>query len=132
MKSFDTFGVMIDMSRNAVMSIAGLRRFLPLPKKMGYNCVMLYTEDTYEVDNEPYFGYMRGRYTKAEMKEIDEFAENLGITVMVQRKCGNVLIYLFLSVEKHRFCLKKRCFSFMLTLCINMFNMCVYRFQYEM
>ena len=45
-KSFDTFGVMIDMSRNAVMSVDGLRRFLPLLKKMGYNCVMLYTEDT--------------------------------------------------------------------------------------
>ena len=82
MKRFDTFGVMIDMSRNAVMSMDGLKRFLPLLKKMGYNCVMLYTEDTYEVDNEPYFGYMRGRYTKAEMKEIDAFAASLGITVI--------------------------------------------------
>ena len=34
-KNFDTFGVMIDMSRNAVMSIDGLKRFLPLLKKMG-------------------------------------------------------------------------------------------------
>ena len=42
-KAFDTLGVMIDMSRNAVMSIAGLRRFLPLLKKMGYNTVFLYT-----------------------------------------------------------------------------------------
>ena len=50
---FRTLGVMIDMSRNAVMSVAGLKRFLPLLKKMGYNCVMLYTEDTYEVDGEP-------------------------------------------------------------------------------
>ena len=82
MKRFDTFGVMIDMSRNAVMSMDGLKRFLPLLKKMGYNCVMLYTEDTYEVDGEPYFGYMRGRYTKAEMKEIDTLAESLGITVI--------------------------------------------------
>ena len=81
-KNFDAFGVMIDMSRNAVMSMDGLRRFLPLLKKMGYNCVMLYTEDTYEVDGEPYFGYMRGRYTKAEMKEIDAFAASLGITVI--------------------------------------------------
>ena len=80
--NFETFGVMIDMSRNAVMSIDGLRRFLPLLKKMGYNCVMLYTEDTYEVDGEPYFGYMRGRYTKAEMKEIDAYADSLGITVI--------------------------------------------------
>lgn len=82
MKYFNTFGVMIDMSRNAVMSMDSLKRFLPILKKMGYNCVMLYTEDTYEVDGEPYFGYMRGRYTKAEMKEIDTFATSLGITVI--------------------------------------------------
>lgn len=81
-RSYDTLGVMIDMSRNAVMSLDGLKRFLPLLKKMGYNCVMLYTEDTYEVDGEPYFGYLRGRYSKAEMKEIDAFAASLGITVI--------------------------------------------------
>lgn len=81
-KAFDSFGVMIDMSRNAVMSMDGLKRFLPLLKKMGYNCVMLYTEDTYEVDGEPYFGYMRGRYSKEEMKEIDAFAASLGITMI--------------------------------------------------
>lgn len=80
--SYRTLGVMIDMSRNAVMSLDGLKRFLPLLKKMGYNCVMLYTEDTYEVDNEPYFGYMRGRYTKEEMKEIDAFSASLGISVI--------------------------------------------------
>jgi len=82
MKNFETFGVMIDMSRNAVMSMGGLKRFLPLLKKMGYNCIMLYTEDTYEVDGEPYFGYMRGRYSKVEMKEIDAFAESIGMTVI--------------------------------------------------
>lgn len=81
-KNFDSLGVMIDMSRNAVMSMEGLKRFFSLLKKMGYNCVMLYTEDTYEVDGEPYFGYMRGRYSKAEMKEIDAFATGLGMTVI--------------------------------------------------
>ena len=81
-KSFETLGVMIDCSRNAVMSMEGLKRFLPLLRKMGYNCVMLYTEDTYEVDGEPFFGYLRGRYTKEEMKEIDAFATGLGMTVI--------------------------------------------------
>ena len=33
MKRFDTFGVMIDMSRNAVMSIDGLKRFMTILKK---------------------------------------------------------------------------------------------------
>ena len=81
-QKFETLGLMIDMSRNAVMSINGLKRFLPLLKKMGYNCIMLYTEDTYEVDGEPYFGYMRGRYSKSEMKEIDAFAASLGMSVI--------------------------------------------------
>lgn len=82
MKKLKTLGVMIDMSRNAVMSIDGLKRFLPILRKMGYNAVMLYTEDTFEVDNEPYFGYMRGRYSKEEMKEIDAYAESLGLTII--------------------------------------------------
>ncbi|MBP3369763.1 MAG: beta-N-acetylhexosaminidase [Clostridia bacterium] len=79
---FKNLGVMIDMSRNAVMSVDGLKRYLPILKKMGYNCVMLYTEDTYEVDGEPYFGYMRGRYTKDEMKELDAFASSIGVTII--------------------------------------------------
>ena len=37
MKSFDTFGVMIDMSRNAVMHLDGMKSFMRLLKKMGYN-----------------------------------------------------------------------------------------------
>ena len=72
MNNFDTLGVMIDMSRNAVMSMDGLKRFLPLLAKMGYNTVFLYTEDTYEVDGEPYFGYMRGRYTKEDGEMVFE------------------------------------------------------------
>ncbi len=81
-RNYETLGVMIDMSRNAVMSVAALKKYLPYLKKMGYNCVMLYTEDTYEVDGEPYFGYMRGRYTKAELKELDAYAASLGIELI--------------------------------------------------
>ncbi len=82
MKDFDTFGVMVDMSRNAVMSVDTLKRFMLLLRKMGYNCFMPYTEDTYEVDGEPYFGYMRGRYSKDEMKEIDSYAFEIGMEVI--------------------------------------------------
>ena len=68
--SFERFGVMIDMSRNAVMNLDALKRYMTILKKMGYNMVMLYTEDTYELNDNPYFGYLRGRYSKEEMKEI--------------------------------------------------------------
>ena len=79
---FDTFGVMIDMSRNAVMTVDALKRMMDALAKMGYNMLMLYTEDTYEVEGAPYFGYMRGRYTKEELKEIDAYGASLGIEVI--------------------------------------------------
>ena len=56
------FGVMLDMSRNAVMKPQQVKAFASLIRKMGYNMLQLYTEDTYEVDNEPYFGYARSLY----------------------------------------------------------------------
>ena len=82
MKKKNALGVMLDVSRNAVMNMENLKRFLDVLAKMGYNCMFLYAENTYEVDGEPYFGYMRGRYSKKEMKEIDAFAASLGITVI--------------------------------------------------
>lgn len=79
---FDTFGIMLDMSRNSVMKLSSLKEYMVYMKKMGYNALFLYIEDTYEVDGEPYFGYMRGRYTKEEMKELDAYGESLGIEVI--------------------------------------------------
>ena len=79
---FKYFGVMIDVSRNAVMTVDTMKWYLPLLKKMGYNCVFLYSEDTYAVEGEPYFGYMRGRYTAEQMKEMDAFATSIGMEII--------------------------------------------------
>ncbi|MBQ8403011.1 MAG: beta-N-acetylhexosaminidase [Clostridia bacterium] len=82
MKNFDYFGVMVDCSRNAVPSVSGLKKFFDIISKMGYNCAMLYTEDTYEVEGEPFFGYKRGRYSLSELRELDEYAESRGIELI--------------------------------------------------
>ena len=52
---FRHFGVMIDNSRNAVMKPETVKEMIDLLEQMGYNTLMLYTEDTYEVNNQPYF-----------------------------------------------------------------------------
>jgi len=41
---------------------------------MGYSTFELYMEDTYEIEDQPYFGYFRGRYTVAELQEIEAYA----------------------------------------------------------
>lgn len=74
--------VMLDCSRNAVMSLEGLKSFIDKISAMGYNALQLYTEDTYEIPEEPLFGYMRGRYTQKELQEIDTYAKERGIELM--------------------------------------------------
>ena len=86
-----TLAAMIDCSRNGVMKPEKVKEFALLIINMGYNALMLYTEDTYEVENEPYFGYMRGRYTIAEMQEMDAYCCSIGIELI---PCIQVLAHL--------------------------------------
>ena len=73
------FGAMLDCSRNAVMKVDEVKKFASVLKSFGYNAILLYTEDTYEADGEPYFGYMRGKYTKEELKEIVSYCDGIGM-----------------------------------------------------
>jgi len=79
---FASNGAMVDMSRNGVMNVKTVKTMLRRMALMGMNTYMLYTEDTYEIEEHPFFGYMRGRYTKAELKELDAYALTLGIELI--------------------------------------------------
>lgn len=79
---FNMSGVMLDASRNAVPTVAEVEKLLRKMAIMGLDTLMLYTEDTYEVKEHPYFGYMRGRYTFDELQECDRYAEKLGIEMI--------------------------------------------------
>ena len=79
---FKTNGAMVDMSRNVVMNVNTVKLMLRKMALMGQNMFMLYTEDTYEIEGRPYFGHMRGRYTKNELKELDAYAQKLGIELI--------------------------------------------------
>lgn len=82
MEDFRTLGVMLDCSRNAVPLPGELEHFIDLLAAMGYNALQLYTEDTYEIPEEPYFGYLRGRLTGEELRRIDAYAKSRGIELI--------------------------------------------------
>lgn len=85
------FGVMLDMSRNGIMKPDEVKKYAATIKKLGYNMIQLYTEDTYEVPGEPYFGYLRGRYSQAELKDIVAYCNSIGVEVI---PCIQVLAHL--------------------------------------
>lgn len=82
MKDFDNFGIMLPVAYKASMSLDSMKNFFKIIRKIGYNQVFLYTEDKLEVNNEPYHGYMRGRYSQAEIRELDAFADSIGIELI--------------------------------------------------
>ncbi|KAG0143252.1 hypothetical protein CROQUDRAFT_49089 [Cronartium quercuum f. sp. fusiforme G11] len=80
--NFESLGFMIDCSRNGVLKLNRVKELLRFSTLMGLNMIQLYTEDTYQIANEPFFGYFRGPYTQEELKAIDDYAFSLGIEVV--------------------------------------------------
>lgn len=79
---FDTKGVMLDMSRAGVMKTEKVREYMEYMSLLGLNTLMLYMEDVFELDGYEYFGYLRGRYSKEELRQMDDYGQELGIEVI--------------------------------------------------
>ncbi len=134
MAEYKTLSFMLDCSRNAVPNMAFLKRFIDILADIGYTELQLYTEDTYKIESEPYFGYLRGGFSRDEIKEIDKYCVEKGMELVPciqtlahldrifrwQRfnstvlDCGNVLLadneetYKFIEKE---FCEIAQCFT---------------------
>lgn len=74
--------VSLDFSRNAIMTVEKIETYLLYLAALGVNTLYMYTEDTYEVAGEDYFGYLRGRYSVAEIQAIVQYAAKFGIEVV--------------------------------------------------
>ena len=81
-RHFKWCGAMVDVSRCAVLKKEAVFRLLDRLAALGMNEFMLYTEDLYTLEDYPYFGYMRGRYTDADLREMDAYAQRLGIEMV--------------------------------------------------
>ena len=81
-RKFDSNGLMLDCSRNGVLKNDKVKELILLCALMGHNRLLLYTEDTYKLEKYPYFGYLRGGYSKEDIKEFVEFGESFGVELV--------------------------------------------------
>ena len=80
---FDRIGPMFDVSQgNAVINVKTAKFIIRKMALMGLNMLMMYCEDSYDVEAEPYFGYMRSRYSYDDMRELDRYARLFGIEMI--------------------------------------------------
>lgn len=79
---FREFGILLDNSRNAVLKPETIEQMIRRMALMGYNQLLLYTEDTYRVENEPLFGYLRGAFSEQELRRIDGYCRRFGMELI--------------------------------------------------
>ena len=80
-RHFKTLGVMPSL-RDDVLTLDSLKQYTAYAAAVGMNTLLLYMEDVYELEDYPYFGYLSGRYTHEELKELDAYADRLGVEVV--------------------------------------------------
>jgi len=78
----EVMGVQLDCSRGGVPHVAALQDWAVQLSLYGFNALLLYMEDVYEVQGETFFGYMRGRYNKAELEQVGRVATAVGVEVI--------------------------------------------------
>lgn len=79
---FKNFGALICCASNGVMNVEHVKKLMDYLAKMGYNLLELCIDDMYKIQSEPYFGYLRGGYTKEEIQEMDAYAKEKGIELV--------------------------------------------------
>lgn len=81
-RCFETLAAFCDCSRNAVLKVDTVKKYIMDIASLGYNQLYLYTEDTFEIPEYQYFGHLRGKYSANEIREIDAFAKEFGIELI--------------------------------------------------
>lgn len=79
---FVNLGLQMDLSRNQAMNLSSIKEMMDHLALMGYNQLYLYMEDMYCLPDREYFGYMRGRYTPEDLKELDDYAAAYGMELI--------------------------------------------------
>ena len=79
--SFEKLGVLVS-SCGTLRSVETLKNFMDYIAKLHYNTLYLDITAGYGLEGEPFFAYLRAKYTDDEMKELDAHAKSLGITLI--------------------------------------------------
>ena len=80
--SLNRFGALVCCASNGVMKPTTVKKLVDILEKIGYNLLELCIDDLYRIDDEPFFGYMRGGYTHDEIKDLNAYCRLHGVELV--------------------------------------------------
>lgn len=78
---FKEMGLMLDLSRGKVFTVDTIKKIATNAKAFGYTYINIYIEDLITLDDYPQFGYLRGKFSDSEIREIVSHCEQLGLEI---------------------------------------------------
>ncbi len=75
------YGLMLDVSRGKVLTIETLKKTCYNLKEFGYDYITLYIEDLLTLEEYPQFGYLRGKYSDDEVKELVAYCREIELNI---------------------------------------------------
>ncbi len=75
-------GEFLDNSRNAVLTVPTVKNMIMYSALLGLDNIFLYNEDTFDVPEDPYFGYFRMPYTKEDVRILNDYAKGFGVRII--------------------------------------------------
>ena len=92
---FKTVGLMFSTTYSTP-KVDEFCKYIDYMALLGYNLLMLYTEDNIPLEGRPFFGYMHGKYSEDEIRTMDDYAYDYGIEMMPCLECyGHMQNYLY-------------------------------------
>lgn len=80
---FEKLGAFVS-SCGTLRSVDTLKKFMDYLAELDYNTMYLDITAGYGLEGEPFFCYLRAKYSNEEMKELDAYAKSKGITLIPQ------------------------------------------------
>lgn len=79
--SFDQVGLMLDLSRGKVLTVKTIKNIIDEASAFGFTYINMYLEDLITLEDYPQYGYMRGKYSDAEIISLVDYAHTKGLEI---------------------------------------------------
>ena len=85
-----------------LLNMKCLKRLIDYLAELDYNTLYMDFTAGFGIDNQPFFCYLKAKYTKEEFKEIDSYAKSKGITIIPTIQTLAHLFYLYRWPKNHQ------------------------------
>ena len=98
---FERLGFLLSTKGGMLLTVKSVKRLIDYLAKLDYNTLYMDFTAGYGIDTQPFFCYLKAKYTKEEFKEIDDYAKERGITIIPTIQTLAHLFYLYRWPKNH-------------------------------